>query len=71
MAALGRSTAVLARKLEIAFRRPSFAGETLRVAARLFEGDDGKSVVTGVFYGEGDLNDPARARVFARMSFEP
>src|SRR5262249_35819972 len=35
----GRPTQLLARRLEITFRRPSFAGELLRVATRAFEDD--------------------------------
>ena len=36
-AALGRRDAVLSRKLEIAYRKPCFAGDRVRVALRAFE----------------------------------
>src|SRR5262249_48848521 len=68
IAAHGRSTQLLARKLAIAFRRPSFAGELLRVRTRAFEGAAGSTVVVGAFFGAEDLE---RARVYAGMTFEP
>ncbi|MEO8797921.1 MAG: hypothetical protein ABI551_08560 [Polyangiaceae bacterium] len=69
-AALGRSTAVLARSLVVAYRRPSFAGESLRFFVRTFE-DDGKLVTTGLVFGAADdTSDPRRARVFLRLTFE-
>ena len=37
VAALSRSTAVLPRRVEVAYRKPSFAGERLRVRLRVFE----------------------------------
>ena len=69
IAKLGRPCAILARKLDIAFRRPSFAGEKLRVAMRVYEDAAGRLVVTGAFVGDEDA-DLSRARVFARMTFE-
>ena len=70
LAASGRSTAVLARSLRIAYRRPSFAGESLRVFVRAYEGDRGVTC-TGYFFGADD--DPSRtdrARAFIQMRFE-
>ncbi|CAN5668750.1 hypothetical protein BH09MYX1_BH09MYX1_64460 [soil metagenome] len=62
----GRSTSVLARSLEIAYRRPSFAGDTLRIALRLFTRGDAIEC-RGGFLGPGDTSiDEARA--FVRMS---
>jgi acyl-CoA thioesterase FadM len=66
VAALGRSTQLLARKLEMAFRRPSFAGELLRVTTRAFEDASGRLVVAGAFFAD----DPSRPRVYATMTFE-
>lgn len=70
VAALGRSTALLARELEVAYRRPSFAGEQLKVVVRAFE--LGKQVLcTGAFFGAGeDPTDLGRARAFVRMTLE-
>ncbi len=68
LAALGRDTTVLARRLDIAYRRPSFAGEKVKVALRAFE-LEGRLVCTGAFFGEGE-SDVERARVYAQMTFE-
>lgn len=68
LAALGRSTNVLARSLDIAFRRPSFAGEKLRIVLQAHEDGD-RIVCTGVFLGEGET-DVRRARVFVQMGLE-
>jgi hypothetical protein len=75
LAALGRSTRVLGRAMEIAYRRPCFAGEALRVAARAYETDGKPGVVaTLVSAAEssagGDAASRAKPRAFARMSFE-
>jgi len=67
-AATGRSTTVLARKLDIAFRRPSFAGDSVRVVLGMWE-SAGRIVCTGAFLGE-DENDLARARVYVQMAFD-
>lgn len=70
LASLGRSTALLARELEVAYRRPSFAGEQLRVVVRAYE-LGAKVVCAGAFFGEGeDAHDLPRARVFIRMTME-
>ena len=69
-AALGRSTSVLARSLVVAYRRPSFAGEALRLFVRTFE-KDGKLLTTGLVFGAtDDPSDPRKARVFLRLGFE-
>jgi hypothetical protein len=69
LAALGRSTKVLGRTLEVGFRKPFFAGDTARVALRLF--DDGP--VSGAVGTFAELGDPAGAKpnVYLRMRFEP
>ena len=64
LAKLGRSPHVLARSLEIAYRRPSFAGDTVRVAFSLAM-NAGAIVALGHFVGEGETED--RARAFVRM----
>ena len=68
LSALGRSTNVLARSLDIAFRRPSFGGEKLRILLQAHE-DGARIVCTGVFLGEGET-DVRRARVFVQMGLE-
>ena len=45
LAALGRRDAVLSRKLEIAYRKPCFAGDRVRVALRAFEHEGALGVV--------------------------
>jgi hypothetical protein len=68
MVALGRPATVLSRALDIAFRRPTFAGEKLRIALRAFE--DGQRVVcVGAFFGENE-SDLGRARAYVQMAFE-
>ena len=68
MQALGLPPTVLARKLDIAFRRPTFAGETIKVAVRTFEHAE-RLVVVGAFFGP-ESRDIERARVYAQMTFE-
>lgn len=68
IASLGRPTNVLARSLDIAFRRPSFAGEKLRILLQAHE-DGPRIVCAGVFLGEGET-DVRRARVFVQMTLE-
>jgi hypothetical protein len=68
LASLGKRTDVLARKVDIAFRRPSFAGEKLGIALRAFA-HEGRVVCAGVFFGDGE-RDLDRARVYAQMTFE-
>lgn len=61
---LGRPVEVLGRKVDIAFRRPSFAGETLRLLLRAYEVPGG-TVCTGVFVGDGEA--PEAGRVFVQL----
>ncbi|MBM4376951.1 MAG: hypothetical protein FJ095_17860 [Deltaproteobacteria bacterium] len=65
-AALGRSTVVLPRFVEMAFRKPSFAGETVSVASRAFRLGDRLGLAAVVSH-EGE----PRPRVIARMLYEP
>jgi acyl-CoA thioesterase FadM len=62
---LGRSTEVLGRRVDVAFRRPSFAGEALRVLVRAHQ-QEGAVLCTGVFLGEGE-DSVAGARVFIQL----
>jgi hypothetical protein len=66
-AALGRREPVLARKLDIAYRKPCFAGDRMRVFVRPLELEDGLGAVVAIAL-EGD--DPARAHAVARLAFE-
>lgn len=69
-AALGRPTTVLARSLCVTYRRPSFAGESLRVFVRAFETDRGIACA-GYFFGSSDdAANVDRARAFIQMRFE-
>lgn len=62
---LGRSPAILLRKITLGFRRPSFAGETVRVAVQAFQHEGRLGAVCSVF-GEGE----EKARVYGRLFFE-
>jgi hypothetical protein len=66
LAKLGRSTEVLARAVAITFRKPTFAGETLRVACRLYDTPTGL-VALGSFLGP-ESTDPAKGRVFVQLT---
>jgi hypothetical protein len=71
--ALGRSAPPpLVRVMDLAFRKPCFAGERARIASRAFEVAGEGDVVTGVtgaLFGEGD-GPGARPRCAARLVFE-
>jgi hypothetical protein len=60
----GRSRSVLVRHLDIAYRKPSFAGDRVRVHVRAFLLGDRPGVV-GVLVGDGEPLD--RPRVAARI----
>lgn len=62
----GRATALLARAIDIAYRRPCFAGERVRAHVRAYEIGDAFSVVATL----ADDGEPdARPRAIARMLF--
>lgn len=67
LARLERSTHVLGRRVDIAFRRPSFAGETLHVYLRAYEAGHA-TVCTGFFVGAGE--SAANARVYVQLALE-
>jgi hypothetical protein len=74
-AELGRSTKMLARYSEMAYRKPSFAGQRARIVLRAFEAGDQLGAVGCLVTeeaGTGDLRDlrAARPYCFARLVFE-
>jgi hypothetical protein len=69
-AARGLPTAVLARTLEIDYRKPAFAGDQLRIVLRAFRAGE-QLGACGAFVEEADALDltAARPRAFVRMLF--
>jgi len=72
---LGRGSLVLGRRVDIAYRKPCFAGQTMRVVQQAFEAD-GKLGMSAVLVDAAAMVDgvaPADARphIFARTMFEP
>ncbi len=65
--ALGRGTPRLVRAVDIAFRKPCFAGERARIATRAFAREEGTGI-TGALTVEGDA--PGRPRCVARLVFD-
>ena len=70
---LGRDTSVTARAAEVAFRRPSFAGDRLATVLQAFD-CEGRPGAAGKIHGldsgeHGDRLGPVR--VFLRMLFRP
>lgn len=67
----GLRSPLLARAAEIAYRKPSFAGERVRIALRAFARDDAAGVAAMVVSDEEATGpiEKARPRVFARMWF--
>ena len=61
-ASLGKSSAVLARALEIGFRKPCFAGETMRIALRAYTLGE-KIGAVGVYVTEKDAASDATLAV--------
>jgi hypothetical protein len=71
--ALGFGSTLLGRAVDIVYRKPSFAGEALRVAQQAFE-QDGRFGVVAMLVEEDDAASEdsllrARPRVVARMIF--
>jgi hypothetical protein len=67
----GVTRPLLAREVELLYRKPSFAGEAVRVVLRTFR-DGARYFATGTFLAEGDLLSPeslaaARPRCAVRM----
>jgi len=72
---LGRGASWLAREVDIAYRKPCFAGQTIRVIQRAFEQSGRLGVVATLVPDPGGLSDDAltrtRPHTFMRMMFEP
>jgi acyl-CoA thioesterase FadM len=70
-AALGVPCPVLARGMEIAYRKPCFAGDRVRIALQAFTLGERWGAV-GVVIPEGDVAAQERARphCYVRMLFE-
>ncbi len=69
LAARGRKTSLLARTLEVAYRKPFFAGQASRIVLQTYE-HDGRLAAVGAFLPEpADLTQLARAHAFLRMTF--
>jgi hypothetical protein len=71
---LGRGASLLGRTLDIAYRRPCFAGQTMRVVQQAFE-TDGRAGVASVLVEDADTaNADALARAkphaYVRITFE-
>lgn len=72
-ASLGRDTKLLARTLEIAYRKPCFAGQTVHVALATFELHDRLGAYGGI-YDAIDLAEKglerAQPHAYVRMTFD-
>jgi hypothetical protein len=67
----GRKSPLLAQAAEVAYRKPSFAGERVRIALRAFARDEAAGV-SAILVGDEEASGPlgkARPRVFARIWF--
>lgn len=64
LAARGRDLAVLARFADVAYRKPCFAGQRMRILLRLYE-RDGQCGAVGTFVADDDRG--ARPHVVVRM----
>jgi hypothetical protein len=74
IASLGRPTTVLGRTLDIAYRKPCFAGQSMRVVQQAFEGG-GRMGVAAVLVEERELAGTelapgAKPHAYARITFE-
>lgn len=65
LAAHGRSTIILARYVEVAYRKPCFAGERVRILLRAYE-HGARLGAVGTFVGE---TDPDRPRCYVHLQF--
>jgi hypothetical protein len=73
MVALGKGALLLGRRLEIAYRKPCFAGQTVRVVQQAFE-LGGRLGVAAALVDEESVRDAtalARPATFARLLLEP
>ncbi len=63
----GRNTQVMARAIEIAYRKPSFAGQLMQPCVRLGESDDGVHAACLLVPVGADPNDLSQASVYAHL----
>ena len=73
-ASLGRPTTILGRTLDIAYRKPCFAGQSMRVVQQAFE-EGGRTGVAAVLVEERELAGTelapgAKPHAYARITFE-
>jgi hypothetical protein len=71
---LGRGANVLGRTLDIAYRKPCFAGQAMRIVQQAFE-EEGRLGVAAVLVEEGDVASDetlakAKPHAYVRMTFE-
>jgi acyl-CoA thioesterase FadM len=74
-AELGRESSLLGRQIDIVYRKPCFAGQTMRVALQAFE-HEGRLGVSAALVEQGDgtaeqILARGRPHTFAQMIFEP
>ncbi len=67
LASRKRNTQVMARAIEIAYRKPSFAGQVMVPCVRLADGDDGVHAACVLVPVGADPNDLSQAYVYARL----
>ncbi len=67
-AAVGRREPVLARKLEVAYRKPCFAGDRMRIHVRAME-HEGSLVAVAAIAPDGAPANPATSHAAIRLSF--
>lgn len=73
---LGLPTGMLARYVDLGFRKPCFAGDRMRIMLRAYRAPNGEIGVLGAFITSGEAisagaTPTERAHVFARMQFTP
>jgi acyl-CoA thioesterase FadM len=73
-AALGKGSVLLGRSIDIAYRKPCFAGQTMRVVQQAFE-HDGRLGMAAVLVEDHEASSPellarAKPHAYARMTFE-
>jgi hypothetical protein len=73
-AELGRGSLLLGRNIDIAYRKPCFPGQTMRVVQQAFEVDGKLGIAAGLVDAttlvDGALTPASRPNVFSRMLFE-
>jgi hypothetical protein len=67
LASRKRDTRVMARAIEIAYRKPCFAGQVMMPCVRIAEADDGVHAACVLVPLGGDPNDLSQAHVYAQL----